>query len=178
MSEAMKQMEEALKNVPPEQREMVEKMMKGKMQGMPTSEPRPEPVVRSLGTSDSVSGIGCDWKEVSRGDEVELKACVCDWKDIPGGDDLRQISLEMKDFMSALLESFSSFGGAGGPVGESPMSTMALGEGFPLISENFQGGTLTRRSRFQAAEEGAIADAEFSPPSGYKKQDMKTAMRR
>jgi len=86
MSEAMKQMEETLKNVPPEQREMVERMMQGRMKGMPTpTAPRSEPTVRSLGQSDIVSGIRCDWKEVSRDDIVELKVCVCDWKDIPGG---------------------------------------------------------------------------------------------
>jgi hypothetical protein len=172
MSAAMKQMEEALKDVPPEQRAMMERMMKGKMKGMPASKPRSEPQVRSLGESDSVNGVGCDWNEVSRDGVVELKACVCDWTDIPGGDELRQISLEMKDFASALVDAFGGAGGLAGSIGENPMSVMEKAGGFPLITENFQGGNLTRRSRFQSVEEVAISDDEFMPPSGYKKKDM------
>jgi hypothetical protein len=171
MSAAMKQMEEALKNVPPEQREMVERMMKGKMQGMPSSEPRSEPVVKSLGKSDSVNGVSCDWKEVSRDDVVELRACVSDWTGVQGGDELRQIALEMKDFTSALVDAMGS-AGFGGSIAESPMTAMEMAGGFPLISENFSKGKLTRRSRFQSAEEVAIPDDQFMPPSGYKKQDM------
>lgn len=175
MSEAMKQMEEALKDVPPAQREMMERMMKGKMKGMPTSEPRSDSQVRSLGQSDSVNGVGCDWKEVSRDEVVELKACVCNWTDIPGGDEIRRVSLEMKDFASALVDAFGSFGDSGGlasSLGENPMSVMEKTGGFPLITENFQEGNLTRRSRFQSVEEVAISDDEFMPPSGYKKRDM------
>ena len=128
ISAAMKQMEEALKNVPPEQREMMERMMKGKMKGMPSSTPRAEPVVKSLGKSDSVNGISCDWKEVSRDDVVELKVCVSGWTDIPGGDELRQIALEMKDFMSALVDAMGSVG-FGGTIAESPMTAMEMAGG-------------------------------------------------
>ena len=176
MSEAMKQMEEALANVPPEQREMMEKMMKGKMKGMPSSEPRAEPVVTSLGKSDTVSGIGCEWQQVSRDDVVELKACVGQYSDFPASDDVRQISEEMKEFVASLTEAVSTI--TSGPLGSfagSPMSAMAL-DGFPLISENFQDGKLTHRSRLQSVEEGSISGEEFTPPSGYKKQDIKKMM--
>ena len=171
MSAAMKQMEEAMKNVPPEQREMMERMMKGKMKGMPSSTPRSEPVVKSLGKSDSVNGVGCDWKEVSRDDVVELKTCVSNWTAIQGGDELRQISLEMKDFASALVDAMGSVG-FGGTIAESPMTAMEMAGGFPLITENFNKGSLSRRSRFQSAEAVAIPDDQFMPPSGYKKKDM------
>ena len=171
MGAAMKQMEEALKNVPPEQREMVERMMKGKMKGMPSSTPRAEPVVKSLGKSDTVNGVSCDWKEVSRDDVVELKVCVSGWTDIRGGDELRQIGLEMKDFMSALVDAMGS-AGFGGTIAESPMTAMEMAGGFPLITENFKQGKLARRSRFQSVEEVTIPDDQFMPPSGYKKKDM------
>ena len=103
---------------------------------------------------------------------VELKACVCNWTDIPGGDEIRRVSLEMKDFASALIDAFGDSGGLASSVGENPMSVMEKAGGFPLITENFQGGKLTRRSRFQSVEEVAISDDEFRPPSGYKKRDM------
>jgi len=48
MSEAMKQFEEAMKDVTPEKREMMEKIMKGRMSGMGGSE-RVEPVLKKVG---------------------------------------------------------------------------------------------------------------------------------
>ena len=35
---------------------------------------------------------------------------------------------------------------------------------FPLITENFNQGSLTRRSRFQSVKEVAIPDDQFMPP--------------
>ena len=175
MSEAMQQMEAAMAQVPPEQREMMERMMKERMGNMPTSTPRAEPVVRSLGESDNVSGVACDWKEVTRDAVVDLKACVSNWTDIAGGDELRAMSLEMKDFAAALMDAFSSMSNSsmfGSSLAENPMSSMENLGGFPLISEDFDNGTLSRRSRFQSVDEGAVAAEEFSPPSGYKRQDL------
>ena len=175
MNEAMQQMEAAMANVPPEQREMMERMMKGRMGSMPSATPPPAPVVRSLGESGSVNGVGCDWKEVTRDAIVDLKACVCNWTDIAGGDELRAMSLEMRDFVSTLMESFSSMtnsGVFGSSISENPMSSMEHLGGFPLISEDFDNGTLSRRSRFQSADEVAVSDDAFSPPSGYKRQDL------
>ena len=54
MSEAMQQMEAAMAQVPPEQREMMERMMKGRMGNLQSTAPHVEPVVRSLGESESV----------------------------------------------------------------------------------------------------------------------------
>ena len=82
MSEAMQQMEAALAQVPPGQREMMERMMKGKMGGDPNYKPPSPPVVRSLGESGSVNGIACEWKEVTRDDVLSEKACVCDQGEI------------------------------------------------------------------------------------------------
>jgi hypothetical protein len=177
MSEAMKQMEAALANAPPEQREMMEKMMRGRMKGMPSSAPRAEPVVTSLGQGDTVSGIGCDWKQMSRDDVVELKACVGEFSDFPASDDLRQISMEMREFVSSITDAMSSM--TAGPMGAlagGPMNAMVF-DGFPLISENYRDGNLTHRSRLQSVEEGSISSEELTPPSGYKKQDIKKMMR-
>ena len=102
MSEAMQQMEAAMAQVPPEQREMMERMMKGRMGNLQSTAPHVEPVVRSLGESESVNGVGCEWKEVTRNDVVDLKACVCNWTDIAGGDELYQMSLEMKILLRRL----------------------------------------------------------------------------
>jgi len=175
MNEAMKQMEAALAQVPPEQREMMERMMKERMGGASSSTPRAQPVVRSLGESDSVNGIACEWKEVTRGGVVDFKACVAHSGDIVGGDEMQAMALEMRDFVSALMEAFTSMANSnmfGSMLADNPMSAMEDLGGFPLISEDFDNGTLARRSTFQSVDETSIAAEEFSPPSGYKRQDI------
>lgn len=175
MSEAMKQMEAALAQVPPEQREMMERMMKERMGSMASSTPSGEPVVRSLGESDTVNGIACEWKEVTRGDVVDFKACVGDPSDIAGGAEMQAMALEMAEFVSALMEAFSSMASSnmfGSMLAENPMSSMEDLGGFPLVSEDFDNGTLARRSTFQSVDETSIAAEEFTPPSGYKRQDI------
>ena len=142
-----------------------------KRPGLRRVRPRSEPVVKSLGKSDSVNGVSCDWKEVTRDDVVELRVCVSDWSDIEGGEELRAIGLEMKDFASSLVDAMGSAGFAGS-VAESPMAAMEMAGGFPLISENFNQGQLSRRSRFQSVEDVAIPDGEFAPPGDYKKKDI------
>ena len=48
-------------------------------------------------------------------------------------------------------------------------------DGYPVIAEDYDGeGKLIRRSTFESADEVAIADDEFTPPSDYKKQSMPT----
>lgn len=175
MSEAMQQMEAALAQVPPEQREMMERMMKERMGNMPSSSPPAEPVVRSLGKSDTVNGISCEWKEVTRGGVVELKACVGNSGEIPGGDEMHTMALEMRDFASALMGALSSMETSplfGSLVAQNPMSSMEDLGGFPLISEDFDDGKLSRRSRFQSAEDVSVSAEEFRPPSGYKRRDI------
>jgi hypothetical protein len=183
MSEVMQQMEAALAQVPPGQREMMEKMMKEKLGADPNyKEPSP-PVVKNLGEKGSVNGIVCEWKEVTRDDVLSEKACVCDQGEIAGGEEMVAIAQEMQDFAAGLSElansasSFKMFGGE--TMAEIGMTMTADLGGFSLISEDFDGeGKLMRRSTFQSAEDVAVAVEEFTPPSGYKKQTMKEMMKR
>jgi len=182
MSEAMQQMEAALAQVPPGQREMMERMMKGKMGADPDYKPPSPPVVRSLGESGSVNGIACEWKEVTRDDVLSEKACVCDQGEIAGGEEMVAIAHEMKDFAAGLSElansasSFKMFGGE--TMAELGMKMTADLEGFSLISEDFDGeGELMRRSTFQSADDVFVPAEEFTAPSGYKRQTMKDMTR-
>jgi hypothetical protein len=182
MSGVMKQMEAALAQVPPGQREMMERMMKKKLAADPNyKEPSP-PVVRSSGESSSVHGIDCEWKEVTRDGALSEKACVCDQSAIAGGEEMVAIAQEMRDFASGLSKLANSASGlkmfGGGTMEEIGLNLTADLGGFPLISEYYDGeGKLMRRSTFQSADDVSIPDEDFGPPSGYKKQTMQQMMR-
>ena len=176
LSEAMQQMEAAFAQMPPEQRAMMEKMMKDKMPAEDVEPPSPQ-VVRSLGESGNVNGIDCEWKEVTRDDLLEEKACVCDQGEIAGGKEMVAIAHEMRDFAEGLMQLASSassikmFGG--GTMGTFAMGMTGDLGGFSLISEHFDGeGKLMRRSTFQSADEVSVPAEEFTPPSDYKKQTI------
>jgi hypothetical protein len=184
MGQVMQQMQEMMAGIPPEQRAMMEKMMKDKMASDPNYKPPSPPVVTSLGTSGNVNGIACEWKQVTRDDVLEEKACVCNQNEIAGGPEMVALAHEMKDFaegLSKLASSVSSMPmlGGGGTMGDFAMAmTPDLG-GFSLISEHYDGdGKLMRRSTFESADEISVADEEFVPPSGYKKQTMQDLTRK
>lgn len=181
MNEAMQQMKEALAQVPPEQREMMERMMKGKMPGSSYEPPSP-PVVTDLGESTSVNGVACQWKQVTRDDVLERKVCVADENAIAGGQEMVALAHEMRDFsegLRAMAQSVSNFPMlGGGTVGSVGMAMTADLGGFGLIAEDYDGeGKLMRRSTFESADEIAIADEEFTPPSGYKRRSLEELSR-
>lgn len=177
MGQVMQQMEEALAQVPPEQRAMMERMMKGKMAAEDYTPPSP-PVVTDLGESGSVNGIACQWKQVTRDDVLSQKACVCDEGAIPGGKAMVALAHEMRDFSEGLMRIAKSASGVqmfgGGTIGDVAASMTADLGGFSLISEDYDGEEkLMRRSTFESADEVSIPATEFTPPSDYKRQELK-----
>ncbi len=181
MSEAMRPMQEMLAQVPPEQREMMERMMKGKMPGGDYKPPSP-PVVTDLGEGGSVNGVACQWKQVKRDDRLERKACVCDEGAIAGGKEMVAIAHEMRDFAESLTQMASSVSNmemlGGGTLGAFATEMTADLEGFALISEEYDSEEkLIMRSTFESADEVSIPDEEFDPPSGYKRQTLEELRR-
>ena len=178
MSDAMKQMEEALAQVPPEQRAMMEKMMKGRMPSANVEPPSPQ-VVTDLGESGSVNGVDCQWKQVTRDDKLERKVCVADPSSIAGAQEMVALAHEMRDFAEGLMQMAKTASNmpmmGGGTMASVGAAMHAELDGYPLIEEAYDGeGKLMRRSTFESADEVAIADSDFTPPSGYKKQSMPT----
>ena len=181
LGEAMQQMEEALAQVPPAQREMMERMMKGKMPGQNYEPPSP-PVVTDLGESGSVNDVACQWKKVTRDDVLSEKACVCDQSAIAGGEEMVALAHEMRDFAEGLMRIANSASNfkmlGGGTMGDFAAGTVADLGGFSLISESYDGEEkLIKRSTFESADEVSIPNEEFTPPSGYKRQDLESIAR-
>lgn len=75
MSAAMAQMQEAMKKMSPEQRAMVESMMKGRMPGADASAPRT--VYKKVGT-DTVGRWRCDRYEGFQNDQKTSEVCTVD----------------------------------------------------------------------------------------------------
>ena len=176
MSDAMKEMEAALAQMPEAQRAMMERMMKDKMPQADVEPPAP-PVVTDMGESGSVNGVDCQWKKVTRDGALSEKVCVCDETAIAGGQEMVALAHEMKDFAEGMMKVAQSVSNlpmfGGGTMGSFAVAmTPDLG-GFALISEHYDGDEeLSRRSTFESSDGVSIPDEEFTPPSGYKRRSL------
>jgi hypothetical protein len=172
MGQVSAQMAEAMKNVPPEQRAMVERMMKGRM---PEQAPK-GPVTELVRTSESAdkNGYPCvKYNVLADGREVR-QLWVTDWKNLEGGEDASRVFLEMSDFFSAMLESVSQFSGLmAEDTARNAFAQLKELNGFPVVTEELAGdGSVANRSVLHSTREQAFEPDDFEPPAGYKMRSM------
>ncbi len=174
LSDAMKQMEEALASMPPEQRAMAEKMMK---QHMPQAMQQPERTPATLhetGREDTISGYDCDYYEVRRDDRKIREMCVTPWDEIPGGRDIAGGMLDMADFFERLAATLSKETGIVG-MGDQQEIFAHLKEldGYPVLTREFdEAGAVTSESVLTSATTANVDPETFAPPPGYRKMSL------
>ena len=87
VSDAMRQMQEALAAMPPEQRALAEQMMQGRMP-QPQAAPQPKATLSKTGEGDTIAGFDCDYYDVTQDGRKFRELCVTDWEDIEEGADI------------------------------------------------------------------------------------------
>lgn len=174
VSDAMRQMEEALAAMPPEQRAMAEQMMKGKMPQQASAAPEPKSTIKKTGGSGTVAGLDCDNYEVSQ-DGLKIRdMCVTPWDEIDGGRDSTDAMMAIADFFSGIREAVTAAGGMTALDHQQEMfKHMKDLNGFPVLSKTFDdAGVLTSESRLLSSESVSLSPADFSPPADFQKQDL------
>ena len=158
MSGAMAQMEAAMKNMPPEQRAMMEKMMKGKMPQAAAAAAPPKTVYTAKGSS-TVNGFSCTKYEGTRGGEKEADVCAAVPAQLKLTPSDMQIFEKMREFSSTLLSAL-----ANSPVKISvPKNSLEAGyEGFPIQRTDYSGGQPTTRGELKSITRVNFSDADFS----------------
>lgn len=150
MDQKMAELQEKLKNMPEEQRKMVEQMMGNKMPGS-KKEPKLE-VVKS-GDTRKISGYTCTKYMVNQDGKEFLRVWVT--KDVKGFETIRKDMDEFRERMTAM----------------NPMMRKGLTEGLKNIDgfpiETDMGDTM--KEVVTKVEKKSIAASEFEIPEGYKK---------
>lgn len=153
MQQAQKAMEDAMKNLTPQQKAMMEKMgMK-----IPTM-PSVQFELKKTGKTDKIDGYNVEQYMFTR---TGLMDETQEWwvtKDVGG---LKQFG----EMMAKMFEGMS-----GGRV--SGMEQLTNLDGIPIktIKEEKNGQEITQVTKI---EKTAVAKTEFEPPEGYKKKEMK-----
>ena len=164
MEQMKQQMEQAMANVPPAQRAMMEQMMKGKMGGMAAP---PQITVRDKGASDTVGQFACKQYEILSNGQVSSEVCAADPSQIKLDASAFETFKALADFYAPLRRSMPQIGS-----GWTAPDAMDQIKGFPVRTIVYEGGKPSSEWVLQTVEERAVDAAQFTLPSGLKKQEM------
>ena len=165
-----KQMEEALKNVPEDQRAMVEQMMKRRM---PQQAPaRPAAELRRTGEKATHNGYPCVRYDVLRGGQKIRELWVTGWDNLDGGAGVVEAFEGMASFFQQLNDSLPDFG-QGDAAADPAFAYMKEIGGFPVVTREFDDdGLLDKESTLRSARRSTLDPTEFEPPAGYRRREM------
>ena len=159
----MAQMQERMKNMPPEQRAQMEKMMGGMMPGA-----QAKPMVydaKNTGKSDTVEGRKCTVWHLLQDGKVIDEMCVVPFSSLPGKEDMQKTFKE-------LSEAFAGFASAV-PGAKEQAKVRSSIDGYPIRSRPYVNGKLLGTENVMKSwTEVSLPASTFTVPSGYKKKEM------
>ncbi len=177
LNQAAAQMEAALANVPPGQRKAMEEMLKKNMgQGMMGNANMSKMEVKEVGDGDRINGVDTTHYEVYEDGVRVVEHWVASWASLDGGREMATAFMEMSSFFNDMMKTLAN-SPMGGPLKKGPGSNWfgQLDEmnGLPVRTKSYDRyGTLEGVTNFKSSEEKDIDPAEFSPPPGYRRQEM------
>ena len=170
ISTAMQQMEQQLAQMPPAQRAMVEKMMKGKMQDMMPKQNAPPPLQVEVGESSTWKSNPCVNYSVYSGGEKTEEICAASLDSIEGSEEMMGAFRKMARFVKKMTESLPGPFGAG--MAQNPMNMMDQIDGFPVHTVQFERGAVNQEISLESVNEQTLDESMFAAPADYKKQDL------
>jgi len=163
-------MNEAMKNLTKEQRDMIEQMQKekgAKIPGLMGQQSKPK--LSKTGERGTKMGYPCVKYEVRLDGNKIREIWTTDWNNIDGGDEARIAFGGMNNFFDKLRDKFSDM-----PGGIDFFEEMNFNNGFPVVTKGFNAvtGDLEDESTLRSSRRQQIDPDAFEPPSGYKRQEM------
>ncbi len=163
LNEAKAKMEAQMKNMPPQQRAMMEKMMSGRMQQMMGGVSEKPTYKRGDGSAE-IGGRSCDWYEGYRGEKMFSMVCAADWSSFELRASDFAVFTKMTEFLAQLAPNVADTARVGAEDWQERQSF----PGVPLEQTIFSNGKPKSKSTFERMERGAIDDSLFAVPDGYR----------
>lgn len=174
VDEARSKMQEALAQMPPERRAMVEQTLEAQGGGPlglggaggAADAPREPITAKPNGASDTVSGFACRGFDVRRGADKVAEVCVAAWGDagLAKGDldALRKLAVFQRDVLA-------DFGlrGLGGETRNDPFAALDQLDGLPVRIRAVRDGAVVSETRVVKVERRSLEPTLFEPPAGY-----------
>jgi len=164
--EMMAKMQERMKNMTPEQRAQMEKMMGNRIPGgMGTGQPDTWEA-KNLGTTATVEGRKCqNWNLIRNGAPFE-ELCVVPYKSLPGKEDFQAVFKEMAEAFGEIAKSM--------PGADQSAKARININGYPVRTRLYAGDGKFRPTETIMTKwvEESIPAAMFEVPKGYAKAEM------
>jgi hypothetical protein len=162
---AIRQLQEQMKNMPPEQRAQMEKMLGDKMPGMMSGK-KDTYEARDTGKSDNAEGRKCQLWNLLKNGAVHEELCVVPFATLPGKEDFQKTFKELAESFEGMARDFPG-------AGDSFKARLAV-NGYPVRVRSFDGegklrGTETVLTRWV---EESLPAATFEVPAGYQKKEL------
>ena len=173
MNQAMAQMNEALKNVPPAQRAMMENMMKERMGALMPKAEEKIPTTLVKGTKNkTIAGYETQHFIQKRGNQITNEFWIADWEALKEGKDVMGAFEDMSAFLNKMMDTISQgpFNFMDSMMEDNMFQQVEELGGFPVSSINYENGTPSRESTLESTEAKDLAKSTFAAPKGYKKQ--------
>jgi hypothetical protein len=174
MAQAMPQMQEAMKNLPPEQRKMMEEMMRSRMpqSGTAAEECRePKVEVHRTGKQEVIAGYRAAQYEILADSKPESEVWIAKdltaaWRELDPNK-LQRIAAEM-----AKVARCAPGGAQAGPRADEAMKLAA--EGYPVRTVARGGRPVT--VEVVKATARSVSAGEFEPPAGFTSKSLQEMM--
>ena len=163
MDEAMKTYEEQMKNVPPEQRKMMEAMMKDRMPQQP-----PRTAYRKVASGVKVNRWVCDRYDGYLGKEKKEEVWTAD----PGQFDLRPEEFQVFDDVRDFMEEFSKESMPFFRIEKDAGRKGSDFSGVPVRMIHYSKGEKRDRMELTEMQRKDVAPSLFELPGGIKKKEM------
>ena len=169
MQQAMKDLEKHLDKLDPREREMLEKMLKGRTPPAGAAiagQRRQNRDFRRTGERGVRQGYPVVRYDVFSNGEKEEELWVTSWENIPGGSEVADSFTDIADFWEEMMDSFGA-----GFMGERDHNTVTFFKrinGFPIVTRSFEGGELESETVLLSVSERDIDPDAFTPPPGYR----------
>jgi len=171
MSAAMQQMQAQLANLPPDQRAMMERMMKDRMPNLAAMTQAAAPTMRvEQGGSRNVGNYACTDYALYADDTKTQEICAADYDSVPGAQEVAGALGEMQGFFQSLRDAVSSPLLSG--MQNNPFDLMTQVQGFPVSSRVYLNGNLQQELMLSGVEQRDIEASLFEVPAGYTERSM------
>lgn len=166
ISPALKQMQEQLAKMPPEQRAQIEKMM-GK--SVPGAGEQKTQEFRKTSRTDKISGYSCTYVEMLEDGVLQDELCVVPSGQLKGSADLMAAAQKMQAMMDEMLKTLDS------PwmkqmAERQTMNYSQLG-GVPVFTRRYENGKPAAETTLRSIRSDSLPASTFEIPAGYTKQE-------
>jgi hypothetical protein len=169
MDSAMKEMEAQLAQMPPEQRQMMEKMMKGRMPMMAQQAEQGVEEFRKTDRKSSAGGYECAITEVYSTGKKVTEICVTPWSEIKSA---VEINATFNGMIALFTQMFTSLSQSLPMKIKMPFTNMQQADGFPVMVTNFKGDRVDRITKLVSIDEKAFPSGFFEAPASYTKREI------